>query len=50
MTLTSLNGRTVAGQDLSAVLAKLQDQRPGTIVEMVFDGTKHVTIAFLDYL
>jgi hypothetical protein len=50
MTLTSLNGRTVDGRDLAAVRALLQDQEPGTTVEMIFDGSKRVKLTFVDYL
>jgi hypothetical protein len=50
MTLTSLNGRTVNGRDLAAVRAQLQDQEPGTAVEMIFEGTKRAKLTLLNYL
>jgi len=50
MILTSLNGRTVSGNDLASVRALLEDGGPGTVVEMVFDGTKHAKLTLVDYL
>lgn len=50
MELTGLNGRTVGGRDLASVRALLEDQEPGTAVEMIFNRTKHVTLDLVDYL
>ena len=50
MTLTSLNGKEIGADGLAAVQARLAGQQPGTDVQMVLDGTKHVTLKLLNYL
>jgi hypothetical protein len=49
MTLTRLNRKPVKASDLSAVQAALHGQ-PGSTVDVVFDGTKHVKLVLLNYL
>lgn len=49
MTLTALNGRRVAGSNFDAVQAALRGQ-PGSKVDLVFDGGKHVKLMLIPYL
>ena len=50
MILTNLEGKAVAGRDLAAVRARLEDGKPGTTVAMIFNRNKRVKITLLNYL
>lgn len=49
MTLTDVNGKPVTARDLAAVEAALQG-KPGSKVDLVFDGRKRVRLMLLNYL